>query len=443
MENMMIEPHPNHAIFLPHQLYLVKDMAKNLISGKGVMIKHEDMQKAKQGHHILLLKKQNARKLMTAFNKNKGIHLKLTPDEIHHTIHHGKGFFDIAKNIYHSVSNTIHSALKNPIVNKLAQESVKYGGDALGELAVAYTGNPSARLITKALTTSAEHAIKNNSLEEGSKHLVGTAKKEASKIAYDAVKEKIDEKIPEKLRPAFQEALKQTFDNHNEEKMLGYGIRMHKKPHMIKGSKEAKEHMANLRKMRMMKKGGDIGDDFRNAFDPQRNGLSQAFSNDNMKQVAKYIIPSTTSAIGGVAGEFLGGPIGGLAGSSLGSYAGQQLNKQIGLGIRKRGRPPKQIGGSLTSSKLFRDTLKNSYGLNTDLGVIQNEPVKHYNPDPRIKMSNTEMTLSQYGGINSPGMHPFIPTSYIQQGGTSQRFIADEDGGVEKVGRGLYGAGLF
>jgi hypothetical protein len=128
--NMMTPPRMDRGL-IPHQLHVAKTKIKKLISGAPVNIPLAHMGSG-VGDHIIMLRPHNARKLLTAYTKGKGMKLQMHPEEIHHTIHHGRGFFDMAKKVYKSAGETLSKALNNPVINKVAQQAVHYGADALG-----------------------------------------------------------------------------------------------------------------------------------------------------------------------------------------------------------------------------------------------------------------------------------------------------------------------
>ena len=130
----LMQPPMQSAVHIPHQLGIAKHQAKNLISGKPVIIPHS-MMGAEAGEHIMLLKPQNARKLLTAYKKGKGMKIRLSPDEIHHTIHHGMGFKDIASKMF-------KKAMKNPTIRSAADEGAEYIGDEVGDAVGEHLGNP-------------------------------------------------------------------------------------------------------------------------------------------------------------------------------------------------------------------------------------------------------------------------------------------------------------
>ena len=459
--------------FIPHQMGLMRTQPKNLIMGKPVVIPFHQMG-AQAGEHIMMLKPANARKILTAFKKGKGIKMRLTPEEIHHSIHHGAGFMDWAKKAYKKVSKGVSSALKNPLVREVAKQGIHYGADALGTAVGTYFGNPEAGyMVGDMLGRAGEHAVENRSVKAGGEHLVGSAKQKGKEVAYDAIKQNIS-KLPAEVQPIARKALDQSFSQtHGQaeaqaEHNMGFGVKRRGRPskggmvggthgirtmgaglvggRLVKGSPEAKAYMASIR---AKKSGGNIFKDIGRALDPKKNGVSKAFKKtftpklgneivDGLKVAGHYGIPAITGALGGIAGSTLGG-VGGVAGSALGSYAGNQINKQIGIGVRGRGRPRKSGGSLASASSAYQQALRNNFdGLVLNSSSVSNAPVSNFKVNPRVRPSSSEMTLSPYQSMSSPAMNPFIPTSYKQMGGTSCGY-----GGRGLVGGGLVGGGLY
>jgi len=475
--------------FIPHQLHLTEDQVMKLVHSLPVMVRHHQMGSG-VGKHVLMLKPQNARKLLTAYKKTKGMKLHLHPDELHHSIHHGRGLYDYAKKAYHVVGNTVNRALQNPMINEMAGDAVHYGSDALGTAVGTFFGNPVAGLaVGELLGRAGEHAIKSRMVDTGTRDdkVYGDAKSQAKEIAFDAIHNKIHD-LPPEYQGVAKKALQNAFDKSsmkNLEQKREREIKL-RGGKLKKGSAEAKAFMASIRKK---KSGGkvnmdplgvgnkirdfgnkvkdtfvDVGHKIEDTFSPIVNKVSDAVSHTpvitkvsdimknpelmkavmsnpklkedilyDLKTVGHYVIPATLGAVGGFAGTALGGPLGGVAGSALGSYAGTQADKALGIdgntsfagmGIRRRGRPRKIKGGDLASvSKPFRKALKNNFnGLILSNIVNDNQPVSRFRVNPRVKPSSTEMTLSPYQSMSSPAMNPFIPTSYTQQGGTSQGY---------------------
>ena len=476
---------------IPHQLHLTEDQVIKLVHSLPIMLKHHQMGSG-VGKHVLMLKPQNARKLLTAYKKTKGMKLHLHPDELHHSIHHGRGLYDYAKKAYHVVGNTVNRALQNPMINEMAGDAVHYGADALGTAVGTFFGNPVAGLaVGELLGRAGEHAIKSKMVDTGTRDdkVYGDARSQAKEIAFDAIHNKIHD-LPPEYQGVAKKALQGAFDKSSMKKMSAKELMRLKSTteggRLKKGSAEAKAFMASIRKK---KSGGavnmdplgvgkkirdagnkikdtftDFGHKVEDTFSPIVNKVSDVVSHSpvitkvsdimkdpelfkavlanpklkddilyDLKTVGHYVIPATLGAVGGFAGSTLGGPLGGVAGSALGSYAGTQADKALGIdgnttfrgtGVRGRGRPRKIKGGDLASVSMpFRKALKNNFnGLILSNIVNDNQPVSRFNVNPKVRPSSTEMTLSPYQSINSPAMNPFIPTSYRQQGGTSQGY---------------------
>lgn len=471
--------------YIPHQLGLSKTQPRNLLMGKGITIPIHRMG-AEAGEHIIMLNPANAKKLLNSYKKGKGIRIKLSPDEIRHTVQYGNGFAKAAKKFF-----------KNPLVKEAGKKAVRYGAEALGAAVGSYFGNPEmGMMVGDAIGSASEQAIDRGSVKAGARHLQGTAMDKGREIAYDSIKQNIN-KLPSEMRPVARELLDDQFDYQPKKQQFvnyGYGLK--------KGSDEMREKMAMLRSM---KKGGNVAKSLKNAFSkdrvvsglktagkyvipattsalgnvlggvggtalgnysgdqinkslglgvrgrgrPRKEGgdigraLKKAFSKDKvisgLKTAGKYGIPAATSALGVALGSTLGGPMGGVGGAALGGYAGDQINKSIGLGMRRgRGRP-KKVGGALASSSTaYQKALSRNFnGLTLSSSNVANEPVSKFKVNPRVQESSTEMTLSPYQRMDSPAMNPFIPTSYTQMGGTSAGYGGK--GLYGSVGRGLYG----
>jgi hypothetical protein len=413
------------AVHIPHQLGIAKHQAKNLISGKPVIIPHS-MMGAEAGEHIMLLKPQNARKLLTAYKKGKGMKIRLAPDEIHHTIHHGMGFKDIASKMF-------KKAMKNPTIRSAADEGAEYIGDEVGDAVGEHLGNPIlGDMIGDMVSQKAKKVIKKrgkgsildekfsiNDVKRTGKELFGKGSILDRKFSINDVKNTGKELFGK------GSILDEKFSINDVKRT---GKELFGRGKLKKGSAEAKAFMASIRS----RKGGDgISGKMKNAFTSKK-------AIGGLKTVGHYAIPATTSALGGLAGTFVGGPMGGIAGSAAGSYAGDAINKKIGIGMKRARGRPRKVGGALaSSSSAYQQVLRNNFsGLTLNSAAIDNAPVSNFSVNSKVKPSSTEMTLSPYQRMDSPAMNPFIPTKSSQVGGTSCGY----------GGRGLYttdGRGLY
>ena len=171
----------------------------------------------------------------------------------------------------------------------------------------------------------------------------------------------------------------------SEKKSVGKGMKL------VKGSQEAKDHMAKIRG----KKGKGLG-----------------------KDLGKMLGSAAGTALGSV-----GGPLGAAVGSTIGSAAGSALG----------GFAEKKISGKgAKMSAPYKQALKMNFdGLELPVRIATKKIAGK--PDARVKASSEMMTLSPYQKTTSPAMNPFVPTTYVQEGGTSSGY----------GGRGLTGGGLY
>lgn len=484
---------------IPHQIGLARPQMGKLMRGLPVQISHAQMGSG-AGDIVMMLHPHNAKKLLGSYKKGKGVRIAMSPEEIHHTIHHGRGFFDFAKKAVKSVGNFVGQALKNPVVREVAKKGVHYGADILGTAVGTYLGNPVAgAMIGEAVGSAAEHAIDERNVRAGAKHLQGSAQSKGRELALDAVQAQV-RKLPEAYRGVAQQALHSAIDDDIIDSKtgiahdaIGYGVRRRGRPRKgagvvedaikgvrritglgarpPKGSPEMKAYMAKIRSMR---KGSGIFDDIGRAFDPRRNGVAKAFEpvqhfaektftpqlgRDIAGTLIHKALPAVVSgATGALVGTATGNPLAGfVAGQTAGKYAGNEagnaLGKAVGMGVKRgRGRPRKGTGASASMSKSYKQALalnKMTYGLSLNNSTGDNAPLSKFHTDPRVKPSSTEMTLSPYQSINSPAMNPFIPMNYQQEGGQSCGYgeatphtnIYGQ--GVRRRGKGLYGGGLY
>jgi len=442
------------ADYVPHQIHLSLSQIKKLGSGLSTNLKHSQMG-ADKGEVVVMLKPQNARKMLTSYRKGKGMRLCMSPDEVEKTLTVGRGFADIGKKIAH------------------------YGATAIGTAVGTYFGNPMAgAMVGEVLGQTAENAI-DYGLKKGAKK----TKKQLEKKAMDAIEDKIEE-LPKEVKVIAKKAIEEI----PEKKFLGVGLYAGGLygGKLKKGSPEMKERMA---KLRAMKKGGSVLDEKfsindikntgrdlfgkgvldekfsindikntgrdlfgkgvlddkfsmrdinkklkdyikdgsgmrrkkgRGAFDfldPNKNGLTDSvnktFTPDLGRDIGSNLIhKGIPSAVGGLTGMAVGGitgnPLAGLAvGSTVGNYAGTKLADEVG---RKTGLGMAKI---TKLSKPYKTAMM--YGKRMK---VPNAPLSKFNDiNPRVRPSSDEMTLSPYQQLTSPAMNPFVPKYAFQQGG--------------------------
>jgi hypothetical protein len=415
-------------MFIPHQLGLSVRQPLMLMKGGAVLIPHSSMG-ADKGEYVMMLQPQNARKLLTAYKKGKGIKLKLTPTEITETLKRGRGFMDKVKKAMEKGRVIMNDLLDNPAVKELGKVGIKKGAEFVGNAIGGYFGNAElGRNVGKFVGEAGAKGLDARDFNITKDELANEAKKQGLDYARKEGRRRIKENIDDDLyRGLAQHGLnvadKKVSATTGAEDLRRLGLGM-KRPKLVKGSAEAKAYMAMIR----AKKGAGIGDDI-------LGGL---------KKVGRYVIPATTGTLGGLAGGLASGgnPLGAIAGSAGGTYAGDVIVDKLGIagaGMRRgRGRPRKVVGMGATMSKPFQQALRNNFGgLQLRNEVLANAPTSSFNQvNPRVRPSSDVATMSPYARMDSPAMNPFIPAYYTQQGGTSCGYGGK--GLYTSAGKGLY-----
>lgn len=226
----------------------------------------------------------------------------------------------------------------------------------------------------------------------------------------------------------FSDVMKSPITKRVVDKVIDKGIDKLLGGKVVKGSEEAKERM---RRVRAMKKGGGGVEDF---FGKIGNAFTQSWNqpprSETERQMANFVnrniigsVPAVVSRINPDAGEIIGLPIN--------AYLAERSRIDNGGAVRrKRGKGVKQ-------SVAYKKAMKNNFG-GIDLEDLgKNEPVSKFTVDKRVKPSSDEQTLSPYQSVTSPAMNPFVPKTYVQEGGTHS-----QGRGIHS-GKGLYAGGLF
>jgi len=381
--------------FIPHQIHLSATQIKKLGSGLATNLKHSQMG-ADKGEIVVMLRPQNARKMLSAYKKDRGIRLALSPDELDETIKEGGGFFQSLKK-YTGINKSDVLAKAKDIGRHALQSGEETLGVALGE----------------AMGDSARGKKIARSLGKAGEAMLDSVK--SSKGGFDFSPSSAKDILSADAREIAKEVL--------EEKLSGRGLYGGK---LVKGSAEAKEHMARIREM---KSGGKV-----NIGKAIKNVGRKIANNPAVKSLVKQGISKALPMLGQMASEMMGDETG-ISGQMAGNKIADMLNAKIGSG-RGRGRP-KKLGGAIASnSKAYKQALrlnKATYGLDVSSVGGDNAPTKDFHIDGKVRPSSSEMTLSPYQSISSPAMNPFTPTRYTQEGGTTCGY----------GGRGLYGGGLY
>jgi len=415
--------------FIPHQIHLTETQIRKLGSGMPINLVHSQMG-ADKGDIVVMLKPQNARKMLTSYKKTKGMRLNLNPEELDETIRQGTGFFKTLKKYTGINKSDVISSAKN-----IGKSVVQHGAEAVGTALGAYMGNPAAgaamgNAIGKAGVSALDSVSSTKSgVTFNPRESIKGLKADARAIAVEAVDTQLD-KLPAGARKVAERALAGEYPDREE--FISGAKDAVEYAHSLGGGVSMAEKMARLRAM----KGGKIN--VAKTFNKFAKDTKKTFTSpDAMKayhKMASYAIHDGIPLATGALSQMAGDPTG-MSGAFLGKIAADQIGKETGYGIKRgRGRPRKITGDGAKNSAAFKRALKNNFnGLELGGFSADNAPVSKFDTNPRVKQSSTEMTLSPYQRMDSPAMNPFVPTSYKQEGGQSCGY----------GGRGLYAGGLY
>jgi len=129
----------------------------------------------------------------------------------------------------------------------------------------------------------------------------------------------------------------------------------------------------------------------------------------SLETVGRYVIPATTSALGGLAGTLAtgGNPVAGIAGSAAGAYAGYKLDKALGIANKNdfpSGKGMKRgcmKGGNLKETlneKVWKKIPKAFHKPLEDIGVASLEYAGFKIP-PRKKLQQEDKKIEQGTGF--------------------------------------------
>jgi hypothetical protein len=394
---------------IPHQLHLTQKQIHALTSGKSSNLPFRHMGSG-AGNVVVMLHPQNSRKMITAYKKGKGMRLILSPEEIHHSHTHGRGF-----NVGKALKN-VGREIKHTFTSPKAMNTYKtIGHYALHNALPAITSGASMALGDE---TGISGAMAGNYLADTIGKKVGMGKKKY--VHHD---KEIVEDIHERMA-----RLRSMRGKH---KGKGLFKTLHKAG--IKGVKsKVKDLGKHIVKEGSKAVGKAVGAYLGNEAIGEK--LGEALGHAGHNAIEHEGIHHGISALKEHANEIADEAVG-MAKSHMGMGQSQR---------RARGRPRKGTGVSM--SKAYMQAMSNNFdGLRLNNMANTNQPLRDYNVNPKVRPSSTEMSMSPYQKPNSPAMNPFIPVSYTQEGGMTPGYAGR--GRPRKhqplEGSGLYGGGLY
>lgn len=394
-------------MFAPHQIGLSRLQSLKLLDGKPVIVPFHKMG-AGAGDHVVHLKGENAKKMLMAYRKGKGMRLHLSPDELRETMKHGQGFWDTVKKGAKKVASLAKAALSHPEVQKLAKQGVSMGAEMAGKQIAKATGNEElGHQVSSVLEKGAHHSIE----AQGDLHVgLDSVKHDIKDHALGHLEAAVQEHIPETFQPLVKSAIKA-----GVEKLDAHPAMAKLEEHAEAVAQEQAEDEAGP------EEGEEVGSGFRKRGGKLNFGkmVKGALKSPVAKQLERMALQYAAPAVGTAAASLIGQPeLGFMAGEAL----GQMGSKAIGSGVRaKRGRPQKTGGDLASESGPYKSVMRRYHGVMAGTEKIMPAVPAGARANPLVKPSSKEMILSPYQSETSPAMHPFIPTSAIQAGGTSHR----------------------
>lgn len=477
-------------MYVPHQLHLTPAQASKLMSGGAINIPLRNMGSDK-GKEVILLSSPNAKKLLSSFKRNKGLRIQMSPDEIEATmmkgsgVNIGKAFKKLGRDIKKTATSAgraidkevlkpVAKGFKKEIVDsgvgrEIARNLIDVGTDivlptALGGLSM-LAGDPtgmSGQMVGQV----------------AGKYINRAAEKEGYGITSQADAKKKYMALIRSMR-GMSEAEKMKIKGSGFFKTLkkwtGVG-----KTQFLKGAKQMGKEAVKVGSKAVGEAVGaytgnpvagamlgasleKAGTRMVDSVQPSKGKLGIKFEPKeglrSLKNDAKmYGIEALDRQIDKLPPEFRGVAENALAGKypDASSFIRDAVQTQIdpamlGLGMRrvKKGRGASQ-------SMAYKRALKNNYGgLALTNAVMDNVSVMEAEKmgarlNANVKPSSIETPsdygfMSPYQRMDSPAMNPFVPTTYLQQGGTSSGYGGISQSELNKImGSGLYyGRGLY
>ena len=417
------------------QLSISPAQMTKIRKGMPIQIKHGSMG---NGDIIVSLHPENAKKMMSAFKRGKGLRIQMNEDEVRASGIFGslkklgkkveKGVVDVGNKIAKPTKKII-SQIPKPIRDVLQDEAqglIDTTGTTLGMMIGQATGDEElGDMINQGISDTGNELLTGQRLSLGSK-ILPIAKKSVNVVVdqiedprYRALAKQIVKKSGAGLYGKAGSGLTGkglTGKGLSGRGLSGYGLsgsgmreedmgRIHTLPYerrpavmppksrFKKGSPEAKAYMASIRNNKQgsgffsnigkqIKRGAkETGKDLKKA---GKKGKTALFGK-RMGDEAAFVLPIAGTVLGATAGSMAGGAFGGAAGGAAGGYAGKaaadEINKR-GYGMKVKGR-------------------RNSM----------------------VRPASDVPTFSPYATLYSPQNHPFMPRSSFQNGGTGERIM--------------------
>jgi len=396
--------------------------------GLPIQISHGSMG---NGDIVVSLHPENAKKMMSAFKRGKGLRIQMDEDEVRASGLLGslkklgkkveKGVVDVGNKVAKPTKKII-SKIPKPVRDVLQDEAqglIDTTGTTLGMMVGQATGDEElGDMVNKGVSDTGNELLSGQRLSLGSK-ILPIAKKSVNVVVdqiedpqYRAVAKQIVKKSGAGLYGKAGSGLtgrglsgsgmrnRRRRPNLDEESMAKMGILPERGRNVIqpypprmprvdedyymksfRKNKQGSGFFSNIGKQ--IKKGAkETGRDFQRGAKVGKKALFGKRIGDE----AAFVLPIAGTVMGGAAGSFVGGP----GGSALGGAAGGAGGKALADEINKRG-----------------------YGMKGGKG----------RRNSMVRPASDVPTFSPYATLYSPQNHPFMPRSSFQNGGSGERIM--------------------
>ena len=410
------------------QLSISPAQMTKIRKGMPIQISHGSMG---NGDVVVSLHPENAKKMMSAFKRGKGLRIQMDEDEVRASGLLGslkklgkkveKSVVDVGNKVAKPAKKVI-SKIPKPVRDVLQDEAqglIDTTGTTLGMMVGQATGDEElGDMVNKGVSDTGNELLSGKRLSLGSK-ILPIAKKSVNVVVdqiedpqYRAVAKQIVKKSGAGLYGKAGSGLtgrglsgsgmrnRRRRPNLDEESMAKMGILPERgrnviqpyPPRMprfdedyymksIRNNKQGSGFFSNIGKQ--IKKGAkETGKDFQRGAKVGKKALFGKRIGDE----AEFVLPIAGTIMGGTAGSFLGGP----GGSAFGGAAGGAGGKALADEINKRG-----------------------YGMKGGKG----------RRNSMVRPASDMPTFSPYATLYSPQNHPFMPRSSFQNGGSGERIM--------------------
>ena len=469
-------------MYVPHQIHLSPSQAQKLLSGGAINIPLRQMGSDK-GSEVVLLKAPNAKKLLSGFKKNKGVRIMMSPDEIEATMMKGSGVNigkafkklgrDIksgAKKALKEIDREVISPAEKALISKdamnvykqIGKHAIEEGIPVATTLASMALGDPtgmSGAVVGNVASKYASDAYSNKT---------GAGVMDAKKKYMAVIRSMRGMSEAEKMKikgSGFFQTLKK-FTGVGKKQFLGESKKIGKNAINVGASAIGTAigaYTGNPAVGAMLSNTlGKAGNSMVDSIQPSKGKLGVKFDPRaglrSLKDDAKmYAVEALDRQIDKLPAEYRGVAQDALAGKypdaqSLIYDTGSSFDlSKMGLGMRRV-----KKGRGATQSQAFKQALKTNYGgLKLTNAIMDNLSVADAERmgarlNANVKPSQIEAPsdygfMSPYARMDSPAMNPFVPTTYLQEGGTDSGYGGMSQSQANKImGSGLYyGKGLY